>query len=141
MIVVDASVAIKWINKAEKESEIAYSLYEGHIAGIKKIIVPSILFLEAANTLATKSNSTEEDIKIGLTFLFDANFDIYNPTLADLVDAGVLAKKYKTAVYDMLYAVVAKNKKCILVTADENFVAKTKFKQVKLLNNYKKKRL
>jgi predicted nucleic acid-binding protein len=59
--------------------------------------------------------------------------------LEELVDAGVLAKKYKTSVYDMIYAVVAKNKKCALVTADENFVRKTKFKHVKLLRGLVKK--
>ena len=133
MIVVDTSVAIKWLIKSEKESEIAYSLYKNHIDGIEKIIIPPLLFIEAANTLATKSNSTEEDIKTGLTFLFEADFEIYNFTLKDLVNAGVLAKKYKTSVYDMLYAVIAKNKKCILVTADENFVKKTKFRHVKVL--------
>lgn len=133
MIVVDTSVAIKWLNKKEKDSEFALSLYKKHIAGIEVIVVPPLLFIEAANTLATKSNSAKEDIETGLAFIFEANFDIYNITLGDLVDAGVLAKKYKTSVYDMLYAVVAKNKKCILITADEYFVKKTKFKHVKLL--------
>ncbi len=133
MIVADTSVAIKWLIKSEKESEIAYLLYKKHIEGIEKIIVPPLLFIEAANTLATKANSTKEDIKTGLTFLFEAEFAVYDISLEDLTDAGVLAKKYKTSVYDMLYAVIAKNKKCILVTADENFLRKTKFKHVKLL--------
>jgi len=133
MIIVDTSVAIKWLSKSEKESEIAYLLYKKHIDGIEKIIIAPLLFIEVANTLATKSNSTEEDIETGLTFLFEVDFEIYNITLGDLVDAGVLAKKYKTSVYDMLYAVIAKNKRCMLVTADENFVKKTKFKHVKLL--------
>lgn len=108
-------------------------LYKKHIASIEKVVIPFFLFIEVANTLATKSNSTKEDIETGLTFLFEANVEVYNITLGDLVDAGVLAKKYKTSVYDMLYAVVAKNKNCILVTADENFVKKTKFRHVKLL--------
>jgi len=142
MIVVDTSVAIKWLNKEEKDSELAYLLYKKHIAGAgaaEAIVIPSLLFIEAANTLATKSNSTKEDIKTGLTFLFEANFEVYNITLGDLVDAGVFAKKYKTSVYDMIYSVIARNKKCILVTADENFVKKTKFKHIKLLRELEKK--
>ena len=138
MIVVDTSVAIKWLFKSEKESEIAYLLYKNHIGGTGKIIIPPLLFIEAANTLATKSNSTKKDIKTGLAFLFAADFTLQNVELEELVDAGVLAKKYKTSVYDMLYAVIAKNKKCVLVTADENFVKKTKFKHVKLLRELKK---
>ena len=139
MIVVDTSVAIKWLNKEEKDSELAYSLYKKHIASIETIVIPPLLFIEAANTLATKSNSTKEDIKTGLTFLFEADFTLHNVVLEELADAGVLAKKYHTSVYDMLYAVGAKNKKCILVTADENFVKKTKFRHVKLLRKLEKK--
>lgn len=139
MIIVDTSVAIKWLNKEEKDSELAYSLYKKHIAGIEKIVVLPLLFIEAANTLATKSNSAREDIKNGLTFLFEADFTLHNVVLEELVDAGVLAKKYHTSVYDMLYAVIAKNKKCILVTADEKFIEKTKFKHVKLLRELVKK--
>jgi len=142
MIVVDTSVAIKWLNKEEKDSELAYLLYKKHIAGaeaVEVIVVPPLLFIEAANTLATKSNSAKEDIETGLTFLFEANFEVYNITLGDLVDAGVLARKYKTSVYDMLYAVIAKNKKCVLVTADENFARKTKFKHLKLLKDLSEK--
>lgn len=139
MIVVDTSVAIKWLNKEEKDSELAYLLYKKHIAGVEAIVIPPLLFIEAANTLATKSNSTKEDVKTGLTFLFEADFSLHNVVLEELVDAGVLAQKYHTSVYDMLYAVVAKNKRCILVTADENFVKKTKFKHVKSLRELVKK--
>jgi len=139
MIVVDTSVAIKWLNREEKDSELAYLLYKNHIAGTERIVIPPLLFIEAANTLATKSNSTKKDVKTGLEFLFEADFTLHNVILEELVDAGVLAKKYKTSVYDMLYAVVAKNKKCSLVTADENFARKTKFKHVKLLRELAKK--
>ena len=139
MIVVDTSIAIKWLNKEEKDSELAYSLYKKHIAGIETIVIPPLLFIEAANTLATKSNSTKEDIKTGLTFLFEADFTLHNVVLEELADAGVLAKKYHTSVYDMFYSVIARDKKCILITADENFVKKTKFRHVKLLRKLEKK--
>ena len=52
-----------------------------------------------------------------------------NPSEA-LAKEGIMGT---TALAVGLHAVVAKNKKCVLVTADENFVRKTKFKHVKVL--------
>ena len=83
MIAVDTSVAIKWLNKEEKDSELAYLLYKNHIAGTERIVIPPLLFIEAANTLATKSNSTKEDIKTGLEFLFEADFTLHNVVLEE----------------------------------------------------------
>lgn len=135
MIVIDSSVALKWVKIDEAERKEALLLYQNHIAGKEKIIVPNFLFIEAANALATKSHTNQKDIKEGLKFLFDANLDIAKEDDKTLLQAARLAKKHNTTVYDMLYAVIAKKNKAILITADENFVKKTGFKFVKLLKN------
>lgn len=133
MIIVDASVAIKWIDKNEEYSDIARLLYKRHIDGNEEVVVPRLLFYEVANALATKSRSSEETIRGDMAVLLKSNLSNYLEEDKELIEAAILAKEYKTSVYDMLYAVIAKNKKCSLVTADENFVKKTKFKHVKLL--------
>lgn len=135
MIVVDSSVALKWIKLDEAEREKALLLYRSHIAGKEKITVPRLLFIEAANALATKSHTTQGDIKEGLKFLFNVNLDITKEDDKTLLQAARLAKKYNTSVYDMLYAVVAKKHKTHLITADDNFARKTGFKFVKLLKD------
>lgn len=135
MIVVDTSVVIKWLFKDEEDSITAFDLYEKHLRKAEEIVAPQILFYEAANVLATKSKIKQNAIKSSMTFLYQANLIVYQEKRDELIQAALLAKKYKTSVYDMLYAVVAKNKKCVLVTADENFVKKTKFRHVKRLKD------
>jgi len=139
MIVVDTSVVIKWLFKDEENRTSAISLYEKHLSATEEIIVSQLLFYEVANVLATKSNITSRTIKRDIDFVYRANLIVYEEEAKELIQSARLAKKYKTSFYDMLYALIAKNKKCALVTADENFVIKTKFKHVKLLRGLVKK--
>ncbi|MEK7534400.1 MAG: type II toxin-antitoxin system VapC family toxin [Patescibacteria group bacterium] len=139
MIVVDASVVVKWIKQDEEDVNIALSLYSSHLKKKEIIVVPRLLFYEVANFLATKPHATPTTIKVNLEFLFNTNLNIQIEDDKELREAVLLAQKYHTSVYDMLYAVIAKNKKCILITADENFIKKTKFKHVKLLRELVKK--
>lgn len=134
MIVLDASVATKFINTQEKESDIAEKLLRAHIEEKEKIIIPSLLFFEVANALATKTDLKEEYIKRGLCLLYDANFVIYEVNQEDIIEAALLAKKYKTSVYDMVYVVIAKNKKVNLITADNKFTNKVNFSFVQTLS-------
>lgn len=137
MIIIDASVVTKLINIQEEDSDKAAQLLSNHINGKEKVTVPSLLFLEVANALATKSNLEAEYIKRGLHLLYEANFVIYEITESDLMDAAIQAKKYGTSVYDMVYAVIAKNKKCILITSDNKFANKVKMSFVKALSTLK----
>ena len=134
MIVIDASVAIKLINTQEEGSSIAMSLLISHRENKERIIVPEFLFIEVANYLATKTTSTKYSIKKGLQILYGSGFLIYNLNENDLTEASFLAKRYKTSVYDMLYAVIAKSKKIKLITADDKFARKVGFSYVKHLS-------
>lgn len=135
MIIVDASVAVKWIQKEEELQNKAIFLLQNHKNKLDEILIPRFLFLEVANALATKSKTKPKHIKLGLKILTEAELIIHSESEEELVQATLLARKYKTTVYDMLYAVIAKNKKLKLITADEKFLAKTKFKFVKLLKD------
>ena len=135
MIVVDASVAFKWIQKGEEYREEASILYRNHTVKKEKILVPSLLYLEIANAFATKSETTQKTTREALKFIFNSKLNLYEPEENDIVTASRLAKKHKTSVYDMLYAVVAKKHKTTLITADERFVKKTRFRHVAHLRN------
>src|SRR5260370_42242623 len=108
MIIVDASIAIKWLNYGEEGRDAALALYEKHLRKEETISVPHFLFIEVGNVLATKPYYTEENIRNGLDLLFTADFLIYQTAKEDIFDATAEAKKYGTSVYDMLYAVIAK---------------------------------
>ena len=135
MIVVDASVAIKWIEK-EEDSEKAVLLQKSHLLKQNEIIVPQLIYFEIANTLSTKSKVEEKYIELGINIVYNTDLKIEQLEKVDLLKASNLAKKHKTSVYDMIYAVVAKKYDTILITTDEKFIQKTKFSYVKLLSEY-----
>ncbi|OGM19914.1 hypothetical protein A2714_04220 [Candidatus Woesebacteria bacterium RIFCSPHIGHO2_01_FULL_38_9] len=136
MIVIDASIALKWLKEGESYRDEALSLYQRHKTGKELIIAPSLIFIEIANALVTKSATTEETIKKSLSIVFKTNLKIHETDNENLIQASTFAKKFKTSVYDMLYAVVAKERSAILYTADEKFIEKTGFKFVKHIKDF-----
>lgn len=135
MIVVDASVVFKWIKPDEEDSKDAIELYNQFSKEKEEIVVPRFLFLEVANALSTKSNTINKTIQKNIEFLYKLPLIIYQEDKKDVLKAAKFAKKYKTSVYDMLYAVVAKRKKIQFITADTKFKEKTKFSFVKTLKD------
>jgi predicted nucleic acid-binding protein len=131
MIIVDASVALKWIKEEESFRDKALDLFQKHKTGLDQIIVPNLIYIELANALVTKSNTSDELVKGALKFIFEAELKNYEVSQKTLLNTSALAKKYNTSVYDMLYAVVAKENKANLITADDKFIEKTGFKFVK----------
>ncbi|MBI2593122.1 type II toxin-antitoxin system VapC family toxin [Candidatus Daviesbacteria bacterium] len=136
MIVIDASVANKLVLPNEPDYALAKSILEKHILQTEEILVLDFLFYEVANTLATKSSISSIRMVNSLTKIYAANLKIYCPAEVEVKEAAKLAKQYKTSVYDMIYAVIAKNHKIILITADEKFMKQTGFKWVKLLKDF-----
>jgi predicted nucleic acid-binding protein len=133
MIVIDASIAAKWILENEQDTEKALIILASHISSTEKIIVPDLFFYEIANTLVTKSGMTVKEMTTALEKIYQTNLYVYHPLEADVSQTTKLAKKYRTTVYDMLYATVARRHKASLITADEQFIKQTGFKFVKLL--------
>jgi len=136
VIVIDASIAVKWIMEGEDDREKAQLLYQNHYTGKEGILVPDLIFLEVANSLVTKSKTNWKTIRKQLNFMFNSNLTVYCPKEDIVQTASKLAQKYHTSVYDMLYAVIARKHKTVLVTADERFVSLTKFPHVKLLSKH-----
>ncbi len=135
MILVDSSVAFKWLKSSnEPFYEKATALLERHIKGETRIVTPSLLFIEIANALSTKTTTRPKTIIADLHTLYEFDLAIYRETEDDVVTSSLLARKKKTSVYDMLYAVIAKRLDTELITADEQFVRKTKFSYVRLLS-------
>ena len=135
MIVIDTSVAAKWIFAYEQDSDKAKTLLLNHSSAVATIIVPDLLFFEIANALATKSKLSLWKITNSLTKLYQMNLQIYHTQEKDLKIATRMAKQQGTTVYDMIYAVVARKHKIQLITADEQFINQTGFKFVKLLQD------
>lgn len=137
MITIDASIAVKWVLQGEEDQEQAFLLLNRHFEKKEEITVPELLFYEVANTLTTKTSVTSTIASKSIKQLMEYQLKIYHPDSKDIYITTKLAKRYKTSVYDMLYTVVAKKHKTILITADGNFLKKTRFSFVKLISDYK----
>lgn len=122
MVVIDASVVYKWFAQEESGSERALKILDNHILGKENIIAPSILLYEIANALVTKVKITIREIKAYIKKLKETRIQIVEFDYNLIEKAAEFAGKYRMSVYDAAYAVLAKEKKCSLITADEKFV-------------------
>jgi predicted nucleic acid-binding protein len=117
-VVVDASVALKWVLD-EPGSESADALLE------EELIAPALWLLEAANALWWRSQRgeiTPDEATERLTELLNA--PVATTTIeGDLLTAAELASRLDHPVYDCLYLAMAIRENTYVVTADSRFHA------------------
>jgi predicted nucleic acid-binding protein len=117
-IVVDASVALKWVLN-EPGQEDAEALID------EDLIAPSSWLLEAANVLwrlARRGDMSAEDAKARLAELYNA--PVATAALEDDLPAAVdLANTLGHPVYHCLYLAMAIRENTYVVTADHRFHA------------------
>lgn len=134
MVVVDTSVVFKWTDKNEDLRDKALLILHNHLKKIERIIIPDLLFYETANAWATKSSLTLKATYNNLDDLREFDLAIESANFDLLQKAITFSKKYKVSVYDATYAVLAIEKKCDLITADEKFAKQVNLPFVKTLN-------
>lgn len=137
MVILDTSVVYKWFAKNEEDSLLALSILQKHVNGQEKIIVPGLILYELANAWVTKKAIPSARIKTNLKDLQEAGLGIESSTFDLIAKAVTFAKKYNVTVYDAIYAVLAKEKGCKLITADKKFAEKINLPFIKLLQEYK----
>lgn len=138
MIIIDSSIAAKLFLPNETGFDQVKAIFKKHDEEIEKIVVPDLLFYEVANALATKTHVPESKIVRALNQLVKYNLGIIYPAVEIIIKAATLAKKCHVSVYDAVYAVLAQEKKCNLITADDKFVDQVKLPFVKKLKDYTK---
>ena len=135
MIIVDASIVYKWIVDEEPLAVTtqARTLLRNLAQDGEEIIAPNILMYEIGNVFAYKAHLEIDDIKKAwqefslLPILFeDTNLEFIGSCIE-------FSKKHIVSVYDAAYAVLAKEKRCDLITADAKFVRQVNLPYVKLL--------
>jgi predicted nucleic acid-binding protein len=115
-LVVDASVALKWV-LAEPGQDAADALLD------EDLIAPSLWLLEAANALWRRSLRGElsaGEAEERLSELFNAPVTSI-PIEDDLAMAAALARRLGHPVYDCLYLALAVREQTQVVTADRRF--------------------
>lgn len=77
-------------------------------------------------------NSIQENIKLLETY----ELNIFIPQFGFIRKTSEFSKKHNVSVYDASYAVLAMEKKCELITADEKFVKQVNLDFIKSLREY-----
>lgn len=133
MVVVDTSVIYKWFTDTEEKRDEAIALLINHLKKKELITVPDLLLYEITNAWATKTTLTQEEIEKNLTYLQSYGLKITPVTLSLVLKASKLAKKYRISVYDASYIVLAQEKACTVITADEKLLNKVHLPYLKQL--------
>lgn len=136
MIIVDTTIVFKWFDSTEKGYAKARDLLEKHLLRQDEIVVPDLLLYEVGNAWSTKSRLDIDKILENISLLEEylpkqipINFKL-------IKKACQFSKKYGVSVYDSTYAVIAEEKECDLITADDKFADKVNMRFVKKLSNY-----
>lgn len=135
MIVVDASIAVKWL-LPEPGSDAAQALLESG----EQLIAPVLIRVEVAAAICRKVRFSEIDsldgeaaFRLWIQCLAKAVIELI-PDEKHLAQAWAIALRLKHPLQDCLYLAVAESRKTVLITAHKKFAAKDPTgKSIKLL--------
>jgi predicted nucleic acid-binding protein len=134
MIVLDASVVLKWIFADEDGGERATRFKEEHVSGHEIIAVPDLLFYEIGNVLSTRTRLSGAAVAEAFSLLWNFSLERFDLGLDEYQSSLALSRKYKITLYDAAYVELSRRLKCTFVTADWRLHEKIKsMKSVELL--------
>lgn len=125
MLVVDASIAVKWFKPDEKSSRADFFLEE-HVAGRENIFVPVLMLYEVANALWVSRRLSRSEIDGALRLLADARLTYIPPDESLLTSSLAISEKTKLSIYDASYLALAHRMGCPLATADKKIFREAK---------------
>lgn len=133
MIVIDTSIAFKWFSESEIDHKKALKILEVHLSGKNPVFVPDLFLYELTNAWSTKTNLTFKDIANNLRLLEKLRLNLFPVDYKLCLFSSKMAKKYGISVYDAVYLVLARQKNCPLITADEKFKKKVNLSMIKTI--------
>lgn len=122
MVVLDASVVIKWFCEEEGGGE-ALVYQQRHLSG-ELIHVPDLLLYEVANVLSCKPGILIAYVTEVLDILKKMNLIIHWPSFEGISRSAEIAGNLKIPVYDAAYLALAADLGAVFVTADQKLAAK-----------------
>jgi predicted nucleic acid-binding protein len=128
-LVVDASVAFKWLIHDDTENDVpaAKRLLVEHMEGRVAISVPALIFQEVGNILLFgRSRPPIEEAAQTLQDFFSIPLSVVAPDPDTAIAALRLAAQYGLSYYDATYVALAESLDCALITADHRLVHRTR---------------
>jgi predicted nucleic acid-binding protein len=125
-LVVDASVAVKWMIPSPRERLVPESiaLHERFVRNEIEIAVPDLFWPEIGNVLWKSIRTgliSEKDATVALSSLGSESL-LTVPSVPLISEALKIAVQYQRTVYDCMYVALAQQTRCALITADEKLV-------------------
>lgn len=138
-LVVDASVAIKWLNPAEPLADKANAIRDAYEQGHITLLVPTFLDYEIVNGVnkaVARGDLTEEEGREAISLLLTIH--AHRIPLPSPYESYELARKYQRSVYDSWYLALAEEMGSEFWTADLKLynAVKDRLPFVKWLGNY-----
>jgi predicted nucleic acid-binding protein len=134
MIVLDASVALKWFFWDEAGGERARHYRDRHASGDEIIAVPDLFFYEVAKVLSNRTTLSVEAMSEAFSLLWSFDFEVFTLGLGEFLSGITLSERYRITLYDAAYIELARKLKCEFVTFDKKLYEKVKgLKVMKLL--------
>lgn len=137
MIIVDTSVVYKWfVDEDEQTTRPARVLRDRYIHGEESVTAPDILLYEIANIIANKARLSEIRLQRAWKSFLELEISVVLPTMTFVGDCLKLSRKYHISVYDAAYIVLAQQKHCLCMTADEKLVKRVNLPFVRSIKDY-----
>ena len=127
LVVLDASVIVKWYLPGEQGAAEAARFQERYLSSIPRIVVPDVVRYEVANAVSValrRGRISADDARQATADFLSWDFT-YVGTNNLILAAADVAQRFDCAFYDALYLAVAETAGCDLVTADRGLFAKT----------------
>lgn len=120
VVVLDASVVLKWVSATSEPGHVEAAELEG--AFLRReldVVVPTLLALEVLNIAGRRWRFSGEDLAAVAAMLESGPWTVEDPPLAAIppwVERGLTA-------YDATYVALADRASCAVVTTDEQMLA------------------
>ncbi len=118
MVVLDASVILKWVLPGEGGTDRALRWRDKHLEGSETVAVPDLFFYEAANVLALTKRLPSETAWEVWSSLCGIELAVYGPSLVEMRRAMEIVRLCRVSAYDAYYAALAEALECRMITAD-----------------------
>lgn len=132
-IVVDTSVAVKWVNSQKEDNlQQADLILKNVQSGTASIVMPELAKYEIGNALLSKDMDLATT-RISLATIYSIPIQFISQDLETAQESMVIAKNSKMTYYDASFIALAKRLKTDLITDNIKHQKKYKGKEVKII--------